>query len=159
MSQLRQHRAGESAGPPNSPALNSEDRGGVPRGCTYLTPIGFETRSQESITAAAQKGSAMTRIPLSEDAIDRCVPHSPGAYQLVAANRVIYVGRSDEDLNTRLKDHLAHRETNPCIRGHGPTEVIFEATRTAYEAYVLELAWYRTYRPTCNVAEPRRPAA
>ena len=62
----------------------------------------------------------MMRIPLNEGAIDSNVPHTPGAYQLIAGNMVIYVGRSDEDLNSRLKDHLPYRETNPYIRGQRP---------------------------------------
>lgn len=79
---------------------------------------------------------------LSQDNIDKYVPSMPGAYCLTysSANKNIacYVGRSDDNLNSRLKDHLPENESNACIKKNSVDKFYFQETNTAKESYELE---------------------
>ena len=98
------------------------------------------------------------RITLRRYEIEQHVLEGPGAYLLIGANDyVIYVGRSDTNLRSRLLDHLPGIETNPCIAGKRPAEVYFENTADAWAAYRLECEWYRKYDPPCNDIAPSLP--
>jgi excinuclease UvrABC nuclease subunit len=97
------------------------------------------------------------KFSLNNASIDTTVPSSPGAYVLVNSNNnAVYVGRSDNNLNSRLKDHLSERETNAWIRRGFPTDFYFEPTTNAQEAYRLECDWFHKYRPSCNTAHPAK---
>ena len=100
------------------------------------------------------------RIELSRAQIVCYVSKSPGAYLLICRpDKVIYVGRSDTDLQGRQLDHLPENEEKPCIRTHGPQEVYFEHTVDAWAAYRLECEWYQKYRPDCNDVPPNEPSS
>lgn len=95
------------------------------------------------------------KFSLNIASIDGTVPTSPGAYILVNGNNnAVYVGRSDTDLNSRLKNHLLEREENSWIRRSLPKDFYFEPTTNAQEAYRLECEWFHKYRPSCNNAHP-----
>lgn len=87
--------------------------------------------------------------------IDSNLLGGAGTYILVNVNNnAIYVGRSDSNLNNRLKDHLPQNEANICINRCGVDAFYFEITRSTKEAYNLECEWYHRYTPTCNNAHP-----
>ena len=87
--------------------------------------------------------------------IDSNISAEAGIYILVNANNnAIYVGRSDSNLNNRLKDHLLQNEANICIKRCEVNAFYYEITRSLKEAYNLECEWYHRYRPTCNNAHP-----
>lgn len=95
------------------------------------------------------------QFPLTSDSIDGAVLTSPGAYILVnSSNNSVYVGRSDTDLNGRLKNHLPENEENPWVRRSFPTGYYFEIVADSQEAYKLECEWFHKYRPSCNNAHP-----
>ena len=99
------------------------------------------------------------QFPLSIDSIDDNVAASPGAYVLVnSSNNAVYVGRSDTDLNGRLKNHMPVREENAWIRRSYPTGYYFEITTNSQEAeaYILECVWFHKYKPNCNTAHPSK---
>jgi len=100
---------------------------------------------------------------LNETNIDKYVSSKPGAYLLTHTNgdknTVIYVGRSDGDLNSRLKDHLPENETNNCIKGKKVDKFYFQHTDTAEAAYELECQWYHQYNPTCNDMHPDKSSS
>lgn len=97
------------------------------------------------------------KFPLVNTGIDDYIPATPGAYVLVnTSNNAVYVGRSDTDLNGRLKSHLPENEQNAWIRRSSPTDYYFEIAATAQEAYRLECEWFHKYRPNCNTAHPAK---
>ncbi len=99
------------------------------------------------------------KFPLTSDSIDSTVSASPGAYVLVNSNNnAVYVGRSDTDLNGRLKNHLPQNEENSWIKRSFTTDYYFDVTVTAQEAYRLECEWFHKYRPNCNTAHPAKAA-
>lgn len=94
---------------------------------------------------------------LIDEQINNNVLHCSGAYILTnVSNMAVYVGRSDSDLNTRLKEHLPWNETNPCIKRSGVLNFYFEGTSSAKDAYALECEWYHKFTPTCNIAHPAK---
>lgn len=97
------------------------------------------------------------KLALTSSQIDSVISNTPGAYILVNSNNnTVYIGRSDSDLNNRLKNHLPESETNPCTKRSIVTDFYFENTTDAYNAYLLECDWYHNYRPTCNMAHPAK---
>ena len=97
------------------------------------------------------------KFALNSASIDAQVPATPGAYVLVNSNNnAVYVGRSDSDLNARLKNHLPECEENAWIRRSFPTDFYFDATSSSQEAYRLECDWFHKYRPNCNSAHPAK---
>lgn len=95
---------------------------------------------------------------LNETNIDTYVSSKPGAYCLTYTsgdkNEACYVGRSDDDLKSRLKDHLPENEVDNCITSKEVDKFYFENTDTAKAAYELECQWYHKYEPTCNDIHP-----
>jgi hypothetical protein len=75
----------------------------------------------------------------------------PGAYALGEVNQagtfvVSYVGRSDEDLNARLKDHVGtYRHFK------------YGFLQSAEAAYKKECAMYHDFSPPGNSVHPARP--
>ena len=97
------------------------------------------------------------KFTLNSASIDTTAPATPGAYVLVnGSNNAVYVGRSDTDLNGRLKNHLPECEENAWIRRSLPTDFYFEPTANSQEAYRLECEWFHQYRPSCNTAHPAK---
>ena len=98
------------------------------------------------------------RIELRRYEIVLYVSKGPGVYRLIGGDSdVIYIGRSDTDLQRRLLEHLPGIETNPCIVGKRPTAAYFINTADCWEAYRLECEWYEKYKPPCNDVPPTRP--
>lgn len=97
------------------------------------------------------------KYPLTDISINGTVPTAPGAYILVnSSNNAVYVGRSDTDLNGRLKNHLSGNEENSWIQRSSPTDYYFEVVVDSQEAYKLECEWFHKYRPNCNTAHPAK---
>lgn len=90
-------------------------------------------------------------IVLSEENINDNVKNGDiGTYILSRGNNVAnYVGRSDSDLNVRLKEHLHEQE--------GYRQFWFELVKTSLEAYYLECQWYHKYNPSDNNNHPAVP--
>lgn len=90
--------------------------------------------------------------------IDQYVSSKSGAYCLTYSagdkNMACYVGRSDNDLNSRLKDHLPGNEIDPCIIRKSVDKFYFQETNSTREAYDLECKWYHEYKPSCNNIHP-----
>lgn len=90
--------------------------------------------------------------PLSNAGIDSAVRGvGPGAYALgeIASNGnfvVNYVGRSDENLNDRLKDHVGNYQTFK-----------YGFFQNAEGAYRKECAMYHDFSPSGNSVHPARP--
>lgn len=90
--------------------------------------------------------------PLSNAGIDAAARGvGPGAYALGEVDsagtfRVHYVGRSDEDLNGRLKDHVG----NYGVFKYG----FFDNAEAAYRK---ECAMYHDFSPPDNSVHPARP--
>jgi hypothetical protein len=83
--------------------------------------------------------------PLTLDSLESFVGRSPGAYIILGTNnKGVYVGRSDDDLRGKMKQHAP----NPILR------FFFEHTRTAMDAYNLECLWYHQYEPQEKVIHP-----
>jgi excinuclease UvrABC nuclease subunit len=116
----------------------------------------LKDRSQEK----SQKGESEMEGPylLNETKIDRYVSLKPGVYCLTYTegdkNIACYVGRSDNELKSRLKDHLPENETDDCIINKRIDKFYFENTDTANAAYELECQWYHEYKPDCNDMHP-----
>lgn len=75
----------------------------------------------------------------------------PGAYALGEVDgagtfRVHYVGRSDEDLNDRLKDHVGNYSTFK-----------YGFFNNAEDAYRKECTMYHDFSPPGNSVHPARP--
>ena len=90
------------------------------------------------------------RFPLNSTEIDRRVrARIPGVYVLSrGGTRADYVGRSDTDLRSRLKDYL------------DSTYAYFwyaEAT-SARDSFEKECNLFHDLKPTDNAVHPRRPA-
>ena len=72
------------------------------------------------------------------------VPSKPGVYVLkTAAGKPQYVGKSEKDLSSRIRDHYPNDI---------PAVNLFDwyATRTAQAADVLEVALIKAYNPPYN---------
>lgn len=97
------------------------------------------------------------KFSLTAAEIDSVVSNATGAYVLVNSNNnAVYVGRSDEDLNRKLKEHLPENEKELCIKRSDVTYFYFENTNDSRGAYLFECEWYHNYRPTCNIAHPAK---
>lgn len=93
---------------------------------------------------------------LDSSTIDQKVSHSGGAYALGVSLQtdggmpVKYVGRSDSDLNSRLKQHASEGQYSYFAFTH----------RTgAIAAYEKECELYHTFGPLDNVVHPHKPNA
>jgi len=74
---------------------------------------------------------------LDESISKNIEPKKIGVYILSCGNDVAnYVGRSDTDLNVRLKQH---------IQTGNYAQFWFELVNSALEAYYLECKWYHKY--------------
>jgi len=97
---------------------------------------------------------------LIEINIETYVPSNPGAYCLTYSagdkNIACYVGRSDNYLKSRLKDHLPHNEIDACLRLKRPDKFYFQEATSAKESYDLESQWYHQYNPNCNNVHPKK---
>jgi hypothetical protein len=96
--------------------------------------------------------------PLTETAIDKRVPiDEKGAYALgpLVKNgtrmQVLRVGRSDSDLNARLKAYLDDPEFADC------THFFFDLYTTKKAAFDAECFLYHDYDPPLNENHPGRP--
>ncbi len=94
-------------------------------------------------------------------------PTSGGVYKLAYPDgkgqlNVFYVGQAD-DLDQRLKQHLADSETNQCIRGklaRHSCQFAYASVASQTDRDGAERSLYDHYRPSCNVATPPgRPIA
>ena len=76
------------------------------------------------------------------------IANSIGSYILSrGSNAAHYVGRSDTDLNSRLKSHL----------GKGYVSFWFETASSSLEAYSSECVLYHKYNPPDNDVHPAVP--
>jgi hypothetical protein len=92
----------------------------------------------------------MGRIPLTEESIDAYVAESIGNYALGYSDdgfTVEYVGRSDTNLNDRLKDYLDENFK----------EFKFSYAEDAKAAYFKECRNYHDFNPRYNDIHPRKP--
>ncbi|WP_318476516.1 hypothetical protein [Photobacterium leiognathi] len=91
-----------------------------------------------------------TPIPLDSEWISSLIPkRTIGAYLLLAQTEVIYVGRSDHCLRTRLLNHN-HRDK--------ASHVIWIIASSALRAYHQECYWYQCYQgDVINKIEPASP--
>ena len=98
--------------------------------------------------------------PFTETGIDDHTRATPGAYILTRYQDDEYIakyaGRSDDDVNGRLKEHLPDREKDACIRKEKPTHSYVTHTSTAQAAYEQECRDYHEYSPTCNKVHPKK---
>lgn len=98
------------------------------------------------------KSGLSRAYPLSKSQIDKVVSEtSPGAYALGETRDgtfyISYVGRSDDDVNDRLKDHVGkHKEFK--YRYYSTVEAAFEK----------ECRLYHDFEPPENKVHPARPA-
>jgi len=92
------------------------------------------------------------------DNVQKYVPMKPGVYvlavKLTNGNlRVFYVGQT-ENLDKRLKEHLADSEPNKCIKGNLKYACMFRyaliETQTGRDK--AERALYKKFIPECNDA-------
>lgn len=86
---------------------------------------------------------------LNELDINTNVHGAIGAYILSRGNNAAhYVGRSDSNLSSRLKQHA----------GEGTyVQFWFEETPSLLEAYYRECEWYHKYKPVDNQNHPAVP--
>lgn len=89
--------------------------------------------------------------PLTDDKIDEMVTKtSAGAYALTDTNSgtftVNYIGRSDNDLNKRLHDHVGKYNRFKCD--------YFPSAKAAFEK---ECHMYHDFNPYDNKVHPARP--
>jgi hypothetical protein len=89
---------------------------------------------------------------LTKDTVDRIVSNKPGAYLLGKKNSdgtmmVHYAGRSDYDLNARLKNHV---DNYPAFA--------FINLDTRKQAYDKECWLYHTFNPRDNSVHPAKPS-
>ncbi len=88
--------------------------------------------------------------PLLISEVSNYVKVSPGAYILSRDGKVAhYVGRSDNDLLSRIK--------SSANEGKGYKYFWFEYTTSPMQAYYLECEWYHKYNPPDNANHPARP--
>jgi len=91
------------------------------------------------------------------DNVDNYVAHKPGNYCLLTDEGIFCVGKSDTDLNRRLKEHLSPYETNDCIKYKIKYKICFfqfiyasmQEERDQIESYEI-----RRYNPVCNIQQP-----
>lgn len=108
-------------------------------------------------------GFASKRTSLVKREIDALVPHDPGTYTLRVDDIVAYVGRSDTDLKSRLKDYLdgKERDTITKIRsryGGNPSTFDFATFDGPADAYDMECHWFHEYRENIvNQIHPDSP--
>lgn len=77
-------------------------------------------------------------------------PNSIGAYILSSDGKhVYYVGRSDNDLQRRIRQSASERSDY--------THFWVEYTTSPMRAYLLECKWFHKYRPTDNSVHPAVP--
>ncbi len=75
---------------------------------------------------------------------------SPGVYLFSRDGKTAaYVGRSDTDLNSRIKQSVQE--------GLGHTYFWFEYTSSSKDAYLKECDYYHKYNPKDNVNHPAAP--
>lgn len=97
-------------------------------------------------------------IPYSETNVDRNVDCRPGNYRLVSKETdnkyyAFYVGKSDTDLNRRLKEHLSPNEPNTCIKNKLNTKSCYFQyvyVTTQKERDDIERDDIAKYNPACN---------
>lgn len=98
----------------------------------------------------------MTWHQLSPGIVSRTVPQRPGVYLLAAGQEIVYVGRSEFDIRSRLKQHLPWNEEDPCLQRSSPNLFAFRVTSSAQEACKLERLLYLKHNPRCNDLLPAR---
>jgi hypothetical protein len=96
-------------------------------------------------------------FPLDADVIDLEVPaDEKGAYALGSLTKknsiiVLRIGRSDSDLNGRLKSYLTDPAYDEC------THFFFELFPTRKKAFEAECFLFHDYDPDLNENHPGRP--
>jgi len=91
-------------------------------------------------------------FPLGDQVIDQKVSHNgPGAYALEESAdlinfRVVYVGRSDINLNNQLHVHVGSYK-----------RFMYEYCSSAQAAFEKECALYHDFEPRDNPIHPQRP--
>jgi excinuclease UvrABC nuclease subunit len=95
--------------------------------------------------------------PYTTQCIDKYVKIQPGNYRLCRSSDVgyyvFYVGKSDTDLNRRLKEHLSQSETNDCIKNKLQKHTCyfqFIYVTTLKERDEIESNDIKKYNPPCN---------
>ena len=90
------------------------------------------------------------------DTVQRLAPASAGVYVLgvkltTGKLEVFYVGQTD-NLDRRLKEHLADSEPNKCIKGNLKYSCVFRFASVAYQSDrdKAERALYKRFNPSCN---------
>jgi hypothetical protein len=91
-------------------------------------------------------------FPLSNTSIDNNVTYrAPGAYALGNSQadgfHISYVGRSDTDVNDRLKKHVGHY-----------VQFKYEYCSSPKAAFEKECNLYHDFTPPDNIIHPDRPA-
>ena len=84
---------------------------------------------------------------LTGESIHSEVSKSPGAYIILdSENDGVYVGRSDQNLQEKLKQHPPDTTL----------KFFFEHTPTAKAAFDLECLWFHEYTPRQNSTHPEK---
>jgi len=101
---------------------------------------------------AVPMGLPFGPFALTNDGVKGVLFASPGAYALgeMGSDGVFlidYVGRSDEDVAGRLKDHVPTRYQ----------QFFFGYCSTAQEAHAKECWLYHTFNPPDNKVHPAKP--
>jgi len=98
---------------------------------------------------------------LTQDNVGK-LKSQPGAY-IIGYSRDgaiygAYVGRSDDDLKGRLRDHLPANETNECIKRLGCDRFWYQYADSAKAAYDIECTTYHKQNGgySCNVNHPAK---
>lgn len=95
-------------------------------------------------------------ITYTSDNVDNNVADKPGIYRLSSKKDdkfiIFYVGKSDNSLKNRLKDHLSSSETNTCIKSEVKKDCCFRFVyvTTQKERDDLEIAQIKEKKPKCN---------
>lgn len=93
--------------------------------------------------------------PLTEKAIDREVPSAKGCYALGSKSTsgitVLRVGRSDSDVNARLKWYLDREGYEEC------THFFVDVYKTKKDTFEVECFMFHDYEPDLNERHPGRP--
>lgn len=94
---------------------------------------------------------SLLAFPFRKAVVEASIPLSvPGAYLLLHGPSPVYIGRSDQCLQTRLARHP--------LQGSA-THVIWNVCRTPAHAFLLESAWFHRVAPfSWNHIHPARPA-
>ena len=96
--------------------------------------------------------------PYNEAEVKKYAPYASGVYVLAVELtdgknvRVFYGGQTD-DLDRRLKEHLAASEKNACIKGKLSGYVChfrYAKVETQSDRNKAERALYRKFTPSCN---------